>query len=229
MTQNEIQQKALWIHEQLIESYGKPENSSDSDPVASLVSTILSQNTNDRNRDVAYRQLRERFPTWEAVRDAATEDVVEAIRPAGLGPSKGPRIQKALQRITEEQGKISLEFLRDMPLEEARTWLLDIKGVGPKTAAIVLLFALARPAFPVDTHVHRVTQRLGIIPQDASREQAHEILEDMLPAEIYYPFHLNLIRHGRRTCEARSPKCECCSLRARCDYYQRLQSEENPS
>jgi len=224
-----IRRKALRIHEQLIESYGEPENTSGSDPVASLVNTILSQNTNDQNRDVAYRQLRERFPTWAAVRDAPTEDVVDAIRPAGLGPSKGPRIQQALQRITEEQGEITLDFLRDMPLEEAREWLLDIKGVGPKTAAIVLLFALNRPAFPVDTHVHRVTQRLGLIPEGASREQAHEILEDMLPEKVYYPFHLNLIRHGRQICAARSPKCEVCPLQAICDYYQRLQREEDTS
>jgi endonuclease III len=227
MTQNKMQTKALRVHKTLIESYGEPENSSGSDPVASLVNTILSQNTNDRNRDVAYRQLRERYPTWEAVRDAPTEDIVEAIRPAGLGPSKGPRIQQALQRITEEQGEITLDFLREMPLEEARAWLLEIKGVGPKTAAIVLLFALNRPAFPVDTHVHRVTKRLGLIPEGASREQAHEILEGMLPQEIYYPFHLNLIRHGRRICEARSPQCERCPLQADCDYYQRQQREHS--
>lgn len=228
MTQNEKRrEQALHIHEQLIELYGKPENTSGSDPVASLVNTILSQNTNDQNRDVAYNQLRERFPTWEAVRDAPTEKVVEAIRPAGLGPSKGPRIQQALERITEEQGEITLDFLRDMPLNRAREWLLDIKGVGPKTAAIVLLFALNRPAFPVDTHVHRVTKRLGLIPEKASREQAHDILEDLLPEEIYYPFHLNLIRHGRRICQARSPECERCPLQACCDYYQSLKSEEN--
>jgi endonuclease-3 len=226
---DDIRHKALHIHEQLIESYGEPENTANSDPVASLVNTILSQNTNDQNRDVAYRQLRERFPTWAEVRDAPTEDVVDAIRPAGLGPSKAPRIQQALQRITEQQGEITLDFLRDMPLEEAREWLLNIKGVGPKTAAIVLLFALNRPAFPVDTHVHRVTQRLGLIPEEASREQAHEILEDMLPEEIYYPFHLNLIRHGRQICAARSPQCEACPLQADCDYYQRLQREEDTS
>jgi endonuclease-3 len=230
VTQNEeIRDKALQIHEKLIDSYGEPENASGSDPVASLVNTILSQNTNDQNRDVAYSQLREQFPTWEAVRDAPTDEVVEAIRPAGLGPSKGPRIQKALERITEEQGEITLDFLRDMSLDKARKWLLDIKGVGPKTAAIVLLFALNRPAFPVDTHVHRVTKRLGLIPKEATREQAHEILEDMLPADIYYPFHLNLIQHGRRICEARSPKCERCPLQACCDYYQHRQSEETPS
>ncbi len=228
MTQNETQTKARRIHEKLIESYGKPENTTNTDPVASLVNTILSQNTNDQNRDVAYRQLRDRYPTWEAVRDAPTEGIVAAIRPAGLGPSKGPRIQQALQRITEERGEITLDFLRDMPLEEARNWLLDIKGVGPKTAAIVLLFAMNRPAFPVDTHVHRVTKRLGLIPDNASREQAHEILEDMLPETIYYPFHLNLIRHGRRICEARSPKCERCPLQDSCVYYQHLQNEADP-
>lgn len=229
MTENQKQAKALRIHKTLIESYGEPENPSGSDPVASLVNTILSQNTNDQNRDVAYSQLRERYPTWEAVRDAPTEDIVEAIRPAGLGPSKGPRIRQALQRITDERGEITLDFLRDMPLEEAREWLLDVKGVGPKTAAIVLLFALNRPAFPVDTHVHRVTKRLGLIPEDTSREQAHEILEEMLPEEIYYPFHLNLIRHGRQICGARSPECERCPLQTCCDYYAQLQRETDAS
>ncbi|MBU0705179.1 MAG: endonuclease III, partial [Chloroflexi bacterium] len=149
--------KISYIHNLLLAEYGdhpwRPH-----DPVASLVLTILSQNTNDVNRDRAFERLRERFPTWEAVRDAGLEELVEAIRPAGLAPTKTPRIQGALQRVTAERGEISLHFLADLPLEEARAWLLAIPGVGPKTAAIVLLFALGRPAFPVDTHVHRVTR-----------------------------------------------------------------------
>jgi endonuclease-3 len=212
-------------HEILLEEYGdRPWHARD--PVASLVNTILSQNTNDVNRDTAFERLRERFPTWEAVRDAPEEDLIEAIRPAGLGPTKAPRIQGALRTITEREGEITLDFLRDMSNEEAREWLTDLPGVGPKTAAIVLLFALGKPAFPVDTHVHRVTQRLGLIPEDASREKAHEILEDLAPPEIYYAFHLNLIAHGRAVCHARSPQHDQCVLRAECDYYNQEVKEE---
>jgi endonuclease-3 len=210
--------KTLRIHERLLAEYGDhPWHPRD--PVATLVLTILSQNTNDVNRDRAFERLRARFPTREAVRDAPLPDLIEAIRPAGLAPTKGPRIQEALRRITAERGELSLDFLADLPLEEARKWLLGLSGVGPKTAAIVLLFALGRPAFPVDTHVHRVARRLGLIPQRTSREKAHQLLEAILPPEIYYPFHLNLIAHGRAVCHARAPRCDSCILRDECAYY----------
>jgi endonuclease-3 len=164
-------------------------------------------------------RLQERFSTWEEVRDAPEEAVVDAIRPAGLGPTKAPRIQGALRRITEKEGEISLDFLRDATTEEAREWLTDLPGVGPKTAAIVLCFALGKPAFPVDTHVHRVSGRLGLIPEGTSREKAHDVLEDIVPEEIYYPFHLNLIAHGRAICHSRNPECERCVVRESCNYY----------
>lgn len=211
------------IHHRLLEVYGERAHHPQKDAVSELVNTILSQNTNDQNRDVAYEQLRDRFPTWGAVKDAPTEEVVEAIRPAGLAATKAPRIQEALRRIEEERGELSLDFLNQLPLEEARDWLTDIKGVGPKTSAIVLLFALERPAFPVDTHVHRVTQRIGLIPRNASREKAHKLLEDLLPEEIYYNYHLNLIAHGREICHARNPECGICPVRHLCDYYHRQQ------
>ena len=208
----------LHIHNLLLAEYGgrawHP-----SDPVASLVNTILSQNTNDVNRDRAFERLQERFPTWEQVRDAPEEALVEAIRPAGLGPTKGPRIQGALRRIAEESGEIELGFLGEMSVEEARAWLLSIPGVGPKTAAIVLLFALGKPAFPVDTHVHRVTRRLGLIPEKTGREKAHDLLEALAPPEIYYAFHLNLIAHGRAVCHARNPEHDQCILRGECAFY----------
>ena len=188
--------------------------------MGTLVNTILSQNTNDHNRDIAYQQLRDHLPTWEAVRDAPEEEVTTLIRPAGLAPTKGPRIQEALRAITEKQGEITLDFLREKPLDQARAWLMDLNGVGPKTAAIVLLFAMGRPAFPVDTHVHRVSRRLGLIPQSASREQAHDLMEALIPPDIYYTYHLNLIEHGRNTCIARSPRCEQCVLPDLCYYYQ---------
>ncbi len=216
-----LRDKALAVHELLLQEYGLHPWQSGRDPVATLVSTILSQNTNDLNRDRAFAQMRERFPTWEAVRDADPAELVEAIRPAGLANQKGPRIQNALRLITDQQGELSLDFLVDMETEEARKWLTSIKGVGPKTAAIVLCFALGRPAFPVDTHVHRVTRRLGLIGPTTTREQAHTILEELLPAEIHYPFHINLIAHGRQVCKAQRPRCERCVLRGHCDYFGR--------
>lgn len=213
-----VRGQILRIHRLLLAEYGdhpwEP-----SDPVATLVSAILSQNTNDANRDRAFEQMRARFPTWEAVRDAPPEELIEAVRPAGLAPTKGPRIQQALRRIGEERGEISLDFLADLPLEEARDWLRAIPGVGPKTAAIVLLFALGRPAFPVDTHIYRVAGRLGLLPPGASRNQAHYLLEQMIPPKLYYSLHLNLIAHGRAVCHARNPAHERCVLRDACAFY----------
>jgi len=213
-----LKRKALAVHRRLLQIYGEPARG-DGDPIAALVSTILSQNTNDVLRDRAYRRLRDRFPTWEQVRDAPAADIAEAIRVAGLSQQKSVRIKQALQRITEERGEFSLEFLREMPVAEAKEWLTRLKGVGPKTAAIVLLFALDMPAFPVDTHVHRLSRRIGLIGEKVSREKAHDELEHLLPAAIYYPLHMNLIRHGREVCSARAPKCEACVVNDLCDYY----------
>lgn len=211
--------KTIEVHRRLLREYGEPTWRPHMDAVSELVSTILSQNTNDVNRDVAFDRLRSQLPTWEQVRDADPEDVVEAIRPAGLANQKGPRIQEALRLITQERGDLDLDFLADWPVEEAKDWLCSINGVGPKTAAIVLLFSLGRPAFPVDTHVHRVTKRLGLIGPKASREKAHVELEQLVPPEAYYPFHLNLIRHGRRVCSSRKPRCSECSLQDLCEYF----------
>jgi len=211
-------EEILEIHNLLLREYGDHPWQA-SDPVATLVSTILSQNTNDVNRDCAFSRLRKRFPTWDAVRDAPLDALIDAIRPAGLAPTKAPRIQEALHRITRERGEISLDFLAGMPLEDAREWLLGIPGVGPKTAAIVLLFSLGRPAFPVDTHVHRVTRRLGLIPSSTSREKAHELMEQLVSPETYYPFHINLISHGRAVCHSRNPECAVCLLQDFCEYY----------
>jgi len=213
--------RALEVHAGLREVYGEPQWRPHLDPISELVSTILSQNTNDVNRDRAFQSLRERFPTWEAVCKADLDEVKEAIRIAGLANHKGPAIQRALGHILEQRGDLSLDFLKELPIEEAKVWLTGIKGVGPKTAAIVLLFSLGLPAFPVDTHVHRVTGRLGLIGPKVTREQAHVVLEELLPAELYYAFHLNVIRHGREVCAARKPKCELCVLTELCAYYAR--------
>ena len=214
---NRLAQRALKIHETLLEVFGEPIWRNPLPPVDELVSTILSQNTNDTNRDRAFNSLRAKFATWEAVRDANAEDVVAAIRPAGLANQKGPRIQQVLRQITEERGGLDLSFLKDLPLEEARSWLMKFNGVGPKTAAIVLCFSLGRPAFPVDTHIYRVSGRIGLRPEKMTVEQAHPHLENLFPPETYYAAHLNLIRLGREVCHARKPDCPSCPIRKMCD------------
>ena len=215
-----LMNKATQIHQRLIDFYGEPTWRNPLPPLDELVSTILSQNTNDVNRDRAFDALRAAFPTWEAVRDAPESNVIEAIRPAGLANQKGPRIQKVLCAITDERGELDLSFLEDYSVEEAMNWLLKFKGVGPKTASIVLLFSLGKPAFPVDTHVHRLSGRLGLRPEKMNADQAHEHLAAQFPPETYYAAHLNLIRLGREICHARKPQCEACPLQDLCDYYQ---------
>jgi endonuclease III len=210
--------KAMEVYRRLIEYYGQPTWHDPKPAVDELVSTILSQNTNDANRDLAYRSLRQKFPTWEAVRKARPADVVAAIQKAGLSNQKGPRIQNVLNDIVAERGSLDLDFLKDMPVEEARAWLMKFKGVGPKTAAIVLLFAMGRPAFPVDTHIYRVTGRIGLLSEKMTVEQAHIHLEKLFPAETYYAAHLNLIRLGREICTARKPLCLRCPLRTICNF-----------
>jgi len=211
--------KALAVHQLLIEQYGQREWRPGRDPLSELIFTILSQNTSDVNRDRAWVRLKERFPTWESVLAANAEKLADAIRPGGLANVKAPRIQETLRVIQMERGEFTLDFLAEMEVDEARKWLTSLKGVGPKTAAIVLLFSLGKPAFPVDTHVHRVSQRLGLIGPKTSREKAHDVLEELIPPEIYYPFHLNLIAHGREVCKSQRPRCAICVLREHCDYY----------
>jgi len=217
-----LRSKALAIHQRLITAYGTPTWHSGDDPVSQIVNTILSQSTTDVNRDRAYCRLRERFPTWEAVRQAPTAEVQEAIRPAGLSAQRAPRIQAALDTIAGERGELSLDFLRELPVAEAKAWLTHIKGIGPKTAAIVLLFSLGMPAFPVDTHVQRVCRRLGLAPANARAPKIEELIEGLMPAESYYAFHLNLIAHGRRICKSQRPLCPICPLLDLCDYGQRV-------
>lgn len=216
--QSELAQRAAEIHRRLLAVYGRPEWRQPLSPLDELVSTILSQNTNDRNRDVAFEALKTRFPNWEAVRDAPAEEVIEAIRPAGLANQKGPRIQAVLRQITAERGRLELDFLREYPPEEAHAWLMRFNGVGRKTAAIVLQFALDKAAFPVDTHIYRVSGRLGLRPANMSVEQAHDHLAALFPPEDYGAAHLNLIRLGREVCHARKPACPCCPLLDICPY-----------
>ena len=215
---NPLAKRALKIHEQLLEFYGEPIWRNPLPAIDELVSTILSQNTNDVNRDRAFHALRAKFPAWEMVRDAKTKDVIDAIRPAGLANQKGPRIQEVLKAITKERGNLDLSFLKDMSVDDARDWLTKFNGVGPKTAAIVLCFSLGMPAFPVDTHVYRVTGRIGLHPEKMTVEQAHPHLEGLFPPKTYYAAHLNIIRLGREICHARKPDCPNCLLNQSCQY-----------
>ena len=200
------------IRDKLREIYGSRRNDPHGDPVHELVLTILSQNTNDNNRDVAYRRLRDRFDGWKEIRDAPTEDVIEAIRPGGLANTKGPRIQEVLRELGDDP---DLEWLRETPRQEAVDYLVSLPGVGRKTAACVMIFALDRPEIPVDTHVHRVGGRLGLFPIGISLEAAHDEMLAITDREDAYELHMNLISHGRRTCRPR-PRCGECGLRRMC-------------
>lgn len=215
----DLEKRSLAVHQRLLEFYGHPQWRKPLPPLDELISTILSQNTNDLNRDTAFNALKERFTSWEALRDAPLRQMKAAIRTAGLANQRAPRIQAALRSITKLRGQLSLEFLRDLSAPQAKTWLRQFKGVGPKTAAIVLQFSLGKPAFPVDTHIYRVTGRLGLRPAGMNVEKAHDYFEKLLPPENYYAAHLNLIRLGREICAARKPKCPDCPLKNLCDYY----------
>lgn len=205
----------LAIRDRLREMYGRPRHEPHGDPVHELVLTMLSQNTSDTNRDVAYAGLRARFSSWEEVRDAPTEEVEEAIRRGGLAPTKAPRIQAALRELGDP---IDLDWLRDAPREQALDYLTSLPGVGRKTAACVLIFAFGRPEVPVDTHVKRVGERLGLFRPGASFDEAHDEMLAITPPEDAYELHMNLIAHGRRRCRPARPLCEECALRRMCPY-----------
>lgn len=210
--------RAFAVYQGLLDSFGYPDWRGPLPAIDELVSTILSQNTNDLNRDRAFTALRDALPTWELVRDAPTELVIDAIRPAGLANQKGPRIQETLRSITAQRGSLDLSFLSQLSVEEARQWLLQFKGVGPKTVAIVLLFSLGMPAFPVDTHIYRVSGRIGLRPANMSVEDTHPHLEKLFPVDLYGTAHLNLIRLGRQICQARKPNCSACPIQHLCDF-----------
>lgn len=215
------------IYQLLLQTYGEPEWQPTGDALGELVGTILSQHTSDINSGRAYQQLVATFPSWEAVRAAPVEQVAEAIRSGGLANIKAQRIQEVLRVLTERLGgaPLSLNFLAERSLAEGRAYLRSLPGVGPKTAACVLLFSLGLPAFPVDTHVHRASKRLGLIGAKVSADQAHTIFEQIVPAEYAHTLHVNLIRHGRRVCHAQRPDCAHCPLRLECAYFQALQGE----
>ena len=223
------------IYELLIATYGEPKNKPDYDPLGGLIGTILSQHTSDINSDRSYQKLVTTFPTWEEMRDAPTYEVANAIRSGGLANIKAPRIQDALFTLTEwqeEQGgtKPLSEYLYDELMirtpEEAWHYLRSIPGVGPKTAACVLMFNLDRPIMPIDTHVWRVSHRLGLIGSKVNADKAHEIFARITPPEWVYPLHVNLIRHGRQVCHAQRPDCAQCILYRECAYVGSVNPQE---
>ncbi len=203
----------------LTEVYGELDWSRNQDGMDELVSCILSQSTSDTNRDQAFARLKSSYDSWHAVRHAELAELTDVIRPAGLANQKAPRIQEALATIHAKTGEYSIDFLDDLSIEAAKAWLVSLKGIGPKTAAIVLCFAYGRPAFPVDTHIYRVSKRIGFIPEKLSANDAHPVMEAIVPAADYYQFHIQLIQHGRATCHARKPACERCAITQRCDYF----------
>ena len=211
MTESE-EEKIRRINRELKEYYGEPEQPTEMSGIDYLVETILSQNTNDINRDKAFDNLKEKYgDDWKEVENADYEELTDTIRIAGLGPTKAERIQGALKIIREDdhsEEKYDISFIEEMSIKEGKKWLTEIPGIGPKTAAIILCFHFDKPVMPVDTHVHRVSKRLGLIPGNASRTKAHDILEEKVPDGIKYEFHRLLIDHGREHCKAQNPTCE---------------------
>jgi endonuclease-3 len=209
---------AAQIYRCLLAAYGSPDWRPTNPALDELVLTILSQNTSDVNSGRAFEALKARYPVWRAVMEAPVDELAETIRSGGLGKQKAPRIQAALRRILEERGEFSLDFLRDMPAGGALRWLTAIGGVGLKTASIVLLFSFGQPAFPVDTHITRITRRLGFVGPKASPDKISELWASLVPPTWYFPLHLNLLRHGREVCRAPTPRCALCILHDICRY-----------
>lgn len=204
------------VYDRMAAFYGDIDHRPRIDPTSELVWTILSQHTSDLNAGRAYEALRRRLPTWGSVLEAPVHDVTDAIRGGGLAQQKAPRIQAVLREVQARRGNFDITFLAGLPLADAKAWLRSLPGVGPKTAGVVLSFSLGMPAMAVDTHIHRVARRLGLIGPKVSADEAHDILETSIAPERVFPFHVYLITHGRRVCSARRPLCGACVLAERC-------------
>ncbi len=214
--------KTILAHERLNDHYGIQEIYGRADPMHELITTILSHRTTHANEVVAYRTMQQRFPTWEDVRDAPLADLIAAIRTATYPEVKAPYIQQVLALLFEERGEANIDFLHDLSAETALRWLTALPGVGPKTATLLLLFNFKKPLLPIDTHVHRVTQRVGLIGPKVSANKAHDLLLSYLPqnAMVLFNFHKHFYWHGQRVCTWYDPKCRDCVLQAMCDYFQ---------
>lgn len=210
------------VYERLLAAYGELPLTPRREPMHELISTILSHRTTQHNEDVAYQQMWERFGSWEAIREAPVAELAQAIAPSNFAEAKAPYIQGVLTRIYEERGEYNIDFLRGLPAAEGLAWLMALPGVGIKTASLVLLFCFAKPVMPVDTHVHRVCGRLGLIGPKVSANAAHVLLLEILPAEphILFNFHIGNLKHGQRVCVWGTPRCERCPLTDLCDWFQ---------
>jgi endonuclease-3 len=212
----ELKAKVRKITFLLEKGYGIPRRKVSGNPLDILIETILSQNTNDQNRDEAYQRLKSRFPHWENVLRGKIKRIVSAIRPGGLAEQKARRIREILRWIKEREGRLSLSFLRNMDPEEIKNTMGGLKGIGPKTVHCLLLFGLGREAFPVDTHVLRIGKRLGFIPKRMDGEEAHLWMIPLIPKGKSLSLHLNLIRFGRSVCKAKNPSCHICFFNKEC-------------
>lgn len=212
-----VREAVLRIHRRLEDEYGTPEQGERLDPLEEVVFTILSQNTTDTNRDRAWESMWATFDDWDDVASAPEDELAEAIQPGGLHRTKAKRIQALLEQVREERGAYDLDHLASAPMEEARRDLSRFKGMGAKSVNCVLLFSLGRPAFPVDTHVHRILRRVGVL-ETGDLTRANRKMQELVPDELSYPLHVNLIRHGRRICHARGPRCRECAIEDLCGY-----------
>ena len=214
-----LKNKTRRISDALEKLYGIPERESDEHVLDCLIRTVLSQNTNDVNRDKGFTALQERFPTWEEAQKAAVEEIGETIRIAGLHVQKSRTIKNFLTWLKANHGELDLEFICEMETADAIQYLCQHKGIGIKTASVTLTFACGHEVFPVDTHVLRISRRLGLVPSNCTAEKAHEVMAQIVPVGKSLPFHMNLITFGRRICHARNPACHECAFTAHCLYF----------
>lgn len=217
---DEKKEQLKFVIQNLEATYGVPRNTRREDPLDELIGTILSQSTTDINSDRAFASLKNKFPDWDSARRARTSGIAAVIKSGGLANVKSVVIKNILNEILARRGNLDLSFLKTAPIEQARQFLLSLKGVGPKTAACVLLFACRRQVFPMDTHIFRIARRLGLLPDKITDEQAHRLVESLIPIGKHYSLHINLITHGRKICHPRDPKCERCPLVEHCEYGQ---------
>jgi endonuclease-3 len=219
--QDTLSAKAWEVYERLLKTYGERPLKPRREPMHELISTMLSHRTTQANEARAFERMWKRYGSWEAIRDAPVDELTEAIEPSNFPEVKAPRVKEVLARIIEERGEASIEFLRDLSPEAGLEWLMSLPGVGIKTASLVLLFCFSKPVLPVDTHVHRVSQRLGLIGPKVDATAAHPLLLPLLPNEpkVLYNFHVNMLKHGQQICVWSSPRCERCPLTDLCNWY----------
>lgn len=219
---DELQSKTWEVYQRLLQTYGEQPLQPRREPLHELISTMLSHRTTQQNEAKAFQQMWDHFGSWEAIRAAPLDELIQTITPATFPEAKAPNIQKTLTKISEERGEPSLEFLRDLSPKEGLKWLMNLPGVGIKTASLVLLFCFSKPLLPVDTHVHRVSQRVGLLGPKVEANAAHKLLLALLPNDphVLYNFHVSLLRHGQRICPWSNPRCPRCPLQDRCDWYQ---------